>query len=333
MSNLLNVSPSPHVHEKESTRKLMLNVVIALVPAFLVSIFYFGIGALIVTATSVASCLAFEYLIQRFILKKPLSINDGSALVTGILLAFNLPSNMPVYIIIIGSFVSIAVAKMTFGGLGNNPFNPALVGRVFMLISFPVQMTTWPLPQGLGSGYLDAVTGATPLAIIKEGLKNGEPLAKLMELIPSPSQMLLGEMGGSMGEVGALALLAGFVYLLYKKVITWHIPVSVIASIAVFTTILWLGNPEKNADPMFHILAGGVLLGAIFMSTDYVTSPMVPRAMILYGCCIGIITVLIRVYGAYPEGVSFAILIMNAFVPLMNAYIKPKRFGKEVKHG
>jgi len=333
MSNLLNVSPSPHVHGKESTQNLMLNVVIALIPAFITSVFYFGIGAIIVTATSVASCLIFEYLIQRFVLKKPISITDGSALVTGILLAFNLPSNIPVFIVIIGSFISIAVAKMTFGGLGNNPFNPALVGRVFMLISFPVQMTSWPVPKGLGTGYLDAVTGATPLAIIKEGLKNGEPLSKLMQMIPTPSQMFLGDMGGSMGEVAAVALLIGFIYLLYKKVITWHIPVSIVATMAVFTTILWLVNPEKNADPMFHILAGGVLLGAIFMATDYVTSPMVPRAMLIYGCGIGIITVIIRVYGAYPEGVSFAILIMNAFVPLMNAYIKPKRFGEEVKNG
>jgi len=333
MSNLLNVSPSPHAHGKESTQKLMLNVVVALIPAFITSVFYFGIGAIIVTATSVASCLLFEYLIQRFILKKPISITDGSALVTGILLAFNLPSNIPVFTIITGSFIAIAVAKMTFGGLGNNPFNPALVGRVFMLISFPVQMTSWPVPKGLATGYTDAVTGATPLAIIKEGLKNGESLSSLMDKIPTPAQMFLGNMGGSMGEVAAVALLVGFVYLLFRKVITWHIPVSVIGSMAIFTTILWLVNPEKNADPMFHILAGGVLLGAIFMATDYVTSPMVPKAMLIYGCGIGIITVIIRVYGAYPEGVSFAILIMNAFVPLMNTYIKPKRFGEEVKNG
>jgi len=333
MSNLLNVSPSPHSHGKESTQKLMLNVVIALVPAFITSVFYFGAGAIIVTVTSVASCLLFEYLIQRFVLRKPVSITDGSALVTGILLAFNLPSNIPVLIIVIGSFISIAVAKMTFGGLGNNPFNPALVGRVFMLISFPVQMTSWPVPKGLGTGYLDAVTGATPLAVIKEGLKNGEPLSDLITRIPTPAQMFLGNMGGSMGEVAAVALLLGFAYLLIRKVITWHVPVSVIGSLALFTAILWLVDPEKNATPMFHILAGGVLLGAIFMATDYVTSPMVPKAMLIYGCGIGIITVIIRVYGAYPEGVSFAILIMNAFVPLMNSYIKPKRFGEEVKNG
>lgn len=333
MSNLLNISPSPHAHGEESTRKLMSGVVLALMPALFASVFYFGIGAVIVTATSVTSCILFEYLIQRFILKKPISITDGSALITGLLLAFNLPSNIPVFIIILGSLVAIGIAKMTFGGLGNNPFNPALVGRVFMLISFPVQMTSWPIPAGIKTGYIDAITGATPLAVIKEGIKNGESLSQLMGKIPTTIQMILGKMGGSMGEVAALALIIGFIYMLYRKIITWHIPVSVIGSVAVFTAILWLINPESNADPLFHLLTGGLLLGAIFMATDYVTSPMNPKAMIIYGCGIGILTTIIRVWGAYPEGVSFAILIMNAFVPLMNAYIKPKRFGEEVKNG
>ena len=333
MSNLLKVSLSPHIHGKETTQKLMFGVVIALIPALITSIFFFGYGALIVTATSVASCILFEYLIVKFIFKKPLTINDGSALVTGLLLAFNLPSNIPVFIIVIGSFVSVAVAKMTFGGLGNNPFNPALVGRVFMLISFPVQMTSWPVPAGLNTGYTDAVTGATPLAIVKEGLKNGESLSQLMTQIPTPAQMFFGQMGGSMGEIAAMALLLGFIWLLYKKIITWHIPVSILATIVAFTGILWLVNPEKYADPLFHVLAGGILLGAIYMATDYVTSPMNPKAMLIYGCGIGMLTVIIRVWGAYPEGVSFAILIMNAFVPLLNTYIKPKRFGEEVKNG
>jgi Na+-translocating ferredoxin:NAD+ oxidoreductase subunit D len=333
MSNLLNVSLSPHTHGTETTRKLMAGVIIALIPALCTSIFYFGYGAIIVTGTSVILCLLFEYLIQRFVFKKPITITDGSAIVTGLLLAFNLPSNIPVFIIIIGAFVSIAIAKMTFGGLGNNPFNPALVGRVFMLISFPVQMTSWPVPAGFSTGYADAITGATPLAIIKEGLKNGESISQLVTQIPSPVQMFLGKMGGSLGEVAAVALLIGFVYLLVRKIITWHIPVSILGTMLIFTSILWLVNPEKNADPMFHILAGGVLLGAIFMATDYVTSPMNPKAMIIYGCGIGILTVIIRVWGAYPEGVSFAILIMNAFVPLMNAYIKPKRFGEVIRNG
>jgi H+/Na+-translocating ferredoxin:NAD+ oxidoreductase subunit D len=333
MSNILNVSLSPHVHSEVSVEKIMYGVVIALVPALLTSVLYFGAGAIVVTATSVISCVTFEYLIQKYLLKKAISVTDGSAVVTGLLLAFNLPSNLPLHIIVIGSLVAIGIAKMTFGGLGNNPFNPALVGRVFLLISFPVQMTSWPLPAGLSTGYSDAVTGATPLAIIKEGIRNGESLPSLLEKVPTTLQMFLGKMGGSLGEVAAFALLAGFAYMLYKKIITWHIPVSIIATVAIFTSILWLINPGSNADPMFHLLSGGVLLGAIFMATDYVTSPMNPKAMIIYGCGIGILTVIIRVWGAYPEGVSFAILIMNAFVPLMNAYIKPKRFGEEVTNG
>lgn len=333
MSTLFNVSPSPQAHGQETTGKLMFGVIVALIPAFLTSVFYFGYGAVIVTSTSIISCILFEYLIQKYFFKKPSTISDGSAIVTGLLLALNLPSNIPVFIVVTGSFVAIVIAKMTFGGLGNNPFNPALVGRVFMLISFPVHMTSWPVPAGLSTGYTDAVTGATPLSIVKEGLKNGEPLQQLLSRIPAPSQMFLGKMGGSMGEVASIALLIGFVYLLYKKIITWHIPVAVIGSIVVFTGVLSYLNPSENAGPMFHILAGGVLLGAIFMATDYVTSPMNTQAMIIYGCGIGILTVIIRVWGAYPEGVSFAILIMNAFVPLMNAYIKPKRFGEVVKNG
>ena len=333
MGNILNISPAPHVFGKDTTRSLMLDVIIALSPALVASIYFFGYGAIIVTLTSVVSCLLFEYLIQRFIMKGPVTISDGSAIVTGLLLAFNVPSNLPVFIIITGSLVSIGIAKMTFGGLGNNPFNPALVGRVFLLISFPVQMTSWPVPSGFMTGYSDAVTGATPLSVIKEGLRNGEPVSKLMDQVPSHMQMFYGHMGGSMGEVAAAALLLGLIYMLIRKTITWHIPAAVLGSVAVFTAILWLINPDKNADPMFHLLTGGVMLGAIFMATDYVTSPMSYKAMIIYGIGIGVLTVIIRVFGAYPEGVSFAILIMNAFVPLMNKYIKPKRFGEEVSNG
>lgn len=333
MSNPLNISPSPHIHTTETTRKLMSGVILALVPAVITSVLFFGAGAAIVMSTAIISCVAFEYLIQRFILGKPISISDGSAVVTGLLLGLNLPSNIPVLSIVMGSLVAIGVAKMTFGGLGNNPFNPALVGRVFMLISFPVQMTTWPVPKGLSTGYTDAVTGATPLAILKEGLKNGESLSQLMSNIPGTIDMILGKMGGSVGEVSALALIIGLVYMLFKKIITWHIPVSVIGSLMAFTAILWLINPEAYASPVFHLLSGGLLLGAIFMATDYVTSPMSAAGMIVYGCGIGLLTAVIRIWGAYPEGVSFAILIMNAFVPLMNAYIKPKKFGEEVKNG
>ncbi|HQL46842.1 MAG TPA: RnfABCDGE type electron transport complex subunit D [Bacteroidales bacterium] len=333
MSNILNVSPSPHQQSAETTRKLMLGVVIALAPALAASVWYFGLGAIIVTLVSVVSCVAVEYLIQKFILKTKPSVSDGSAIVTGLLLAFNVPSNLPVHIIIIGAIVSIGIAKMTFGGLGNNPFNPALVGRVFLLISFPVQMTSWPVPSGFNTSYTDAVTGATPLAIMSEGIRNGEAVSTLMEQIPSHMQLFYGYMGGSMGEIAALALILGGLYMIWRKIITWHIPVTILLTVAVFTGILWAADPMKYPDPLFHLLTGGLMLGAIFMATDYVTSPMTAKGKVIYGIGIGVITVLIRNWGAYPEGVSFAILIMNAFVPLLNMYIKPKRFGKEVKHG
>jgi electron transport complex protein RnfD len=333
MNKILNVSPSPHLSTPESTRRLMYGVVIALIPALAASIYYFGMGAIIVTLTSVLSCVAVEYLVQKFILKTKPSVSDGSAVVTGLLLAFNVPSNLPIWIIIIGAIISIGVAKMTFGGLGSNPFNPALVGRVFLLISFPVQMTSWPVPSGFRTGYLDAVTGATPLGILTEGVKAGESVASLMEKVPTHMQLFYGYMGGSMGEIAAAALIIGGIYMLWKKIISWHIPVSILVTVALFTGILWLADPTKYADPGFHLLTGGIMLGAIFMATDYVTSPMTHKGMIIYGVGIGVITVLIRTWGAYPEGVSFAILIMNAVVPLLNMYIKPKRFGKEVKHG
>jgi electron transport complex protein RnfD len=333
MNKILNVSPSPHQQSPETTRKLMLGVVAALIPALAASIYYFGMGAIIITLTSVLSCVAVEYLIQKFILKVKPSVSDGSAIVTGLLLAFNVPSNLPVFIIILGAVIAIGVAKMTFGGLGSNPFNPALVGRVFLLISFPVQMTSWPVPSGFKTGYLDAVTGATPLGILSEGVKSGETVSALMDKIPTHMQLFYGYMGGSMGEVAAAALILGGLYLIWRKIITWHIPVTILLTVAVFTCILWLVDPTKYADPVFHLLTGGIMLGAIFMATDYVTSPMTHKGMIIYGIGIGVITVLIRTWGAYPEGVSFAILIMNAFVPLLNMYIKPKRFGKEVKNG
>ncbi|MBN1182021.1 MAG: RnfABCDGE type electron transport complex subunit D [Bacteroidales bacterium] len=330
MDNKIRVSPSPHVHGDKSVESLMYGVILALMPAFAVSIYYFGFGAIIITLIAVASCLLFEFLIQKFILKVKPTIADGSAIITGILLAFNVPSNLPVWIVIMGSFVAIAIAKLTFGGLGKNPFNPALVGRVFLLISFPVKMTSWPVASGFATKYIDAITGPTPLGIMKEGLKNGESMDALINQIPSHMEMFMGQMSGSLGEIAGLALVLGFLYLLFKKIITWHIPVSIVLTIAIFTGILWLIDPASNADPLFHILTGGVLLGAIFMATDYVTSPMTPLGMIIFGIGIGLITIIIRVYGAYPEGVSFAILIMNGFVPLINKYIKPKRFGEKI---
>jgi len=336
--NTLTVSPSPHVHSGDSVKKNMRGVIIALLPALAASLYYFGVGALVVTLTAVLACVFFEWAIQKYLLKKPTTIFDGSAALTGLLLAFNMPTYLPIWIIIIGSLVAIGIGKMSFGGLGNNPFNPALVGRVFLLISFPVQMTLWPKPIASRLNYfnispdvLDATTGATPLAAMKEGLANGETVSQLMDKIPSMKDLFFGMSGGSAGEIAAGMLLIGLIYLLLKKIITWHIPVSVIGSIAIFTGILNLVNPDAYAGPLFHLLTGGVMLGAIFMATDYVSSPMTNKGMILYGIGIGVITVLIRVFGAYPEGVSFAILIMNGFVPLIDKYMKPKRFGEVIK--
>jgi len=317
----LIISPAPHIHGGDTVSKNMYGVLIALIPALLASLYFFGLGALIVTVTSVVACVVFEYLIQRFLLKGAKTIFDGSAALTGVLLAFNLPSNLPIWIIIIGALVAIGIGKMSFGGLGNNPFNPALVGRVFLLISFPVQMTTWPVVEPLSTSYLDAATGATVLSMINEG---GATL-------PAITDMLIGKMQGSLGEVSAIALLIGLVYMLIKKIITWHIPVSIFVTIIVFAGILHLVDPQTYVSPITHLLTGGIMLGAIFMATDYVTSPMNPRGMWIYGVGIGLLTIIIRTWGAYPEGVSFAILIMNGFTPLINYYVKPKRFGEKPK--
>ena len=334
MKNMI-ISPSPHIHSGDTISRNMYGVLIALIPAFLVSLYCFGLGALIVTLVSVVSCVMIEFLIQKFMLKKEPSILDGSAILTGVLLAFNLPSNIPVWLIIIGALVAIGIGKMSFGGLGNNIFNPALIGRVFLLISFPVQMTTWPVPGVFPMEYLDAQTGATTLSTIHYS----NDFASL-------SSSVIGLTGGSLGEVSEIALLLGFVYLLFRKIITWHIPVSIIGTVALFTGLIFAGDtlhtyytsdtmPDmqtlidslKEYNPLIHLTSGGLILGAVFMATDYVTSPMSKNGMIIYGIGIGIITILIRLYGAYPEGMSFAILIMNAFTPLINTYIKPKRFG------
>jgi len=333
MDKLITISPSPHIHSPLSTSKLMTGVLMALIPAFAVSLWMFGWAVLIVTAVSVVSSVIFEYLIQKYILKKQPSIGDGSAMVTGVLLAFTLPANLPLWMVVTGALIAIGVGKMTFGGLGNNPFNPALVGRIFLFVSFPVQMTRWPVPQGFKTSLTDAVTGATPLGIIKEGMRNSENLNNLLDKVPTDIQMLYGQMGGSLGEVAAAALLLGFFYLLITKIITWHIPVTVLATVFIFSGILWLGDPVHNVSPVFHLLTGGLMLGSIFMATDYVTSPMTPKGMVIFGVGIGLITVIIRRFGAFPEGVQFAILLMNAFVPLINIYFKPKRFGEEVNHG
>lgn len=333
MANLLTISGSPHIHGDTTIQKIMWGVVIALAPALLVSFWYFGIGAILITAVAVVSCIVTEYLIQRYLLKEEPTLSDGSAVITGLLLAMNVPSNLPWWMVIIGSIIAVAVAKMSFGGLGKNPFNPALVGRVFLLISFPVAMTSWPLPLQNRFVLTDAITGPTSLGVIKEGLGKGDSLSSLMEKVPSYAEMMIGNMGGSLGEVSALAILLGGIFMIFRRIITWHIPVSYILTVFIFAGILHLADPGHFVDPLFHLLAGGLMLGAVFMATDMVTSPMSKTGMLVFGFGCGVLTMLIRVWGAYPEGVSFAILIMNAFVPLINKGFKPNRFGKEVQRG
>ena len=324
MSNF-TISPPPHVHGGDSIEKNMYGVLIALVPTFIFSIVFFGLGAILVTLTSVAACLVFEYVIQKYLMKQRPTIWDGSAIITGVLLAFNLPSSLPLWIVVIGALVAIGIGKMSFGGLGNNIFNPALVGRVFLLISFPVQMTTWPVPNGFATA--DAVTGATPLALVKEAVKNGQAVGDTLSSVGiTTGNLILGNIGGSLGEVAAIGLLLGFAYMLIRKIISWHIPVAIFATVIVFSGILNLADPAQFAGPVFHLFTGGLMLGAIFMATDYVTSPMTHKGMLIYGVGIGLLTVIIRVFGAYPEGMSFAILIMNGFTPLINRYCKPRRF-------
>lgn len=317
--NLLNISGSPHVHSDESTKKIMWRVNIALIPMLLCGIAYFGLNALLVSLVSVACCMLFQWLIEKFIMKVPTTLCDGSAVVTGLLLAFNVPATADmIWIVAIGALVAIAVGKMSFGGLGKNPFNPALVGRVFLLISFPVQMTTWPTVGKWFPMTTDVTTGATPLGLWKEAGTLGD--YTLLDAF-------LGHIGGSLGEVSAIAVLIGAIYLIIRKVITWHIPVSFICTAFVVSGILYLCNGQLYMDPITTIFTGGIMLGACFMATDMVTSPMSKTGQLIFGFGCGLLTVIIRTWGAYPEGVSFAILLMNAATPLINRWCKPTRFA------
>ena len=334
-------SPAPHVHSGDSVRRNMLLVIIALLPAYVVSVLEFGFGALITAAISVCACVLTEWLISRFLLKEnKQTIGDLSAVLTGLLLAFNLPSSIDWWIVLIGAVVAIGVGKMSFGGLGQNPFNPALVGRVFLLISFPAQMTTWPTPKGFATGYIDAETSATPLYYLKNMLNTDLDMSERLQAVQdvfstSMKDSLLGAMGGSLGEVCALALIIGGIALICCRVITWHIPVSIIATVALFAACTgWVGAlPEgmtTGSYVLYSLLSGGLMLGAFFMATDYVTSPMTAWGKIIFGFGIGFIMMVIRTWGAYPEGMSFAILIMNACVPLLNKF-RPTRFGEKRK--
>ncbi len=320
MDKLL-VSPSPHLHAKTSTTSLMRDVVIAMLPAVVVSVLFYGWSELLILGVSVASCVLLEYLITKYLLKRPCTVGDWSAAVTGVLLALNLPSTTPWWVVLIGAIVAIGVAKMTFGGIGQNLFNPAIAGRVFLLISFPTYMTDWTRPQGFIGNGLDAMTGATPLGMVKEG--GISAVADLDYL-----DMLFHNIGGSAGELSALAILAGFVYLLVRRVIKPYITLSILATVAIFSGIFWAVNPAEYTGPLFNLLTGGILLGSVFMATDYVTSPMSNLGGVIFGVGIGVLTMLIRYFGAYPEGVSFAILIMNSTVPLINKWCHSRKYGR-----
>lgn len=320
MKNTMLVSPSPHIHANVSTRSLMHDVIIALTPAIVVSVLFYGWSELLILAVSVASCVLLEWAITKYMLKSPSTIGDMSAVVSGLLLAMNLPSTTPWWVVFIGALVSIGVAKMTFGGIGQNPFNPAITGRVFLLISFPTYMTDWTVPQGFIHSS-DAVSGATLLGRYAEG--GVEAVAGTDYL-----NTLFLNIGGSAGEISTLALLVGFAYLLVRKVVKPWITLSIFATIAVFSGIFWMIDPSTYTDPLFNLLTGGVVLGACFMATDYVTSPMSNLGGVIYGIGIGLLVMLIRYFGAYPEGMSFAILIMNMVVPLLNNWCHQKKYGR-----
>ncbi len=326
---MLKISANPHTQTSRDTRAIMLDVIIALMPAALAAMLFFGIDALRVMLTSVAGCVMFEYLACRYWLKIKTTTGDLSAVITGLLLSYNLPSTMPCWMILIGAFMAIIVAKICFGGLGKNIFNPALVGRVFLFISFPVQMTIWPKPYFLQWTSPDGQTGATPLNILKNIEISSEHSMYLPDDLPGYWNMFVGNIGGCIGEVSSLALLLGFVWLLWRRVITWHIPVYYLAAVFALTSVLYLATGEIKFLPLAHLLSGGLMLGAIFMATDYTTSPMTIKGQIIFAVGCGLLTVIIRAFSAYPEGVSFAVLIMNALVPLIDKFAVQRYYGEK----
>jgi len=321
------VSAAPHVHSGMNVKTVMRDVILALMPAVLIGIWFFGLDAFRVLVLAVAGCVGFEMMMNR-LLGRQATVNDLSAALTGVLLAMNLPSGSPWWLVIIGSGAAIVLGKAIYGGLGYNPFNPALVARVFLLISFPVQMTRWVVPQGITTG-MDATTGATPLGAAKEAAALGTPLNEAG--LPGNLELLVGNVGGSFGEVSAIALLLGGAYLLYRGIIRWQIPVGFIGTVVVFTGIAHLVQPDRYLNPLVHVLAGGLIIGAFFMATDMVTSPVTRKGMLIFGIGCGVLTSVIRLWGGYPEGVSFAILLMNAVTPLIDRYTKPRVFGQPAR--
>lgn len=321
------VSPSPHLHSPASTNSIMRDVVIALMPATIVMLLFYGWASLMVLAVASLGCVGLEYAIARWLMHKPEIFNGWSAAVTGVLLALNLPPSTPWWVVLIGALVAIGVAKMSFGGLGQNIFNPAITARVFLLISFPVYMTNWDLTGGFINS-VDAISGATPLSIIKEGLKSGMSLDEIMAVNGMNPSTLIRDLGGSGGEISALALLAGFVYLWIRRVVKPWIPLSILLTVALIAGVFHAVNPEQFTGIEINIISGGMLLGALFMATDYVTSPASAWGGVVFGIGIGVIVMMIRYFGSYPEGMSFAILIMNCFVPLINRAFHQKKYGR-----
>ena len=320
----LIVSIGPHMRDEESTAKIMWTVSGALLPAALMSVYYFGMPAVMVILVCIVTALLSEAAVQQM-LKKPVTLADGSAFLTGLLLAMNLPSNAPLYIPALGSFVAIVITKHLFGGLGYNIFNPALIGRAFVLISFPKIMTTY-VPTTVQIG-VDAKTYATPLVLLKE-----EGMVKLLELYHTKAALyealFIGNRGGSLGETSVIALLLGAAFLMMKRYITWHIPISFMATVGALAWIFGGKEGLFSGDAVFHMMSGGLVLGAFFMATDYVTGPSVRGAQVVFGVACGALTVLIRLKGGYPEGVMFAILLMNCFTPLLDRGMRSRVFGK-----
>lgn len=322
----LILSSSPHAHRDISIQRIMYTVVVALLPATVFSIYLFGWNAAKVICLSVGVAVAAEAVLCQ-VRHREMTALDGSAVVTGLLLAMNLPPSLPWWMIVLGAIMAIGLGKEVYGGLGCNPFNPALVGRVVLLISFPVQMTTWLVPGMRNIPHdLDAVTAATPLDLLKL-----EGLAGIQKF--STWDLFVGNIGGSLGETSALFLLIGAVLLLWKGYISWHTPVAFVGSVAVISFAFWVTDPSQYATPIFHIFSGGVILGAFFMATDMVTTPVTPAGMLYFGFGCGVITMVIRLFGGYPEGVSFSILLMNAMTPLLDAWTRPRVFGVVKAHG
>lgn len=319
MEKMLIVSPSPHAKARHTTRSIMLDVIIALMPALLAGIYFYGLRALLLTFVSVISCVGFEWLWEKCF-KRDVTIKDLSAVVTGLLLAYNVPSSTPIFVVVIGAFVAIILAKQVFGGIGQNFINPALAARAFLLAGYSTAMRTFNVPTpGQLFVATDAITGATPLELMQNGL---------VQELPSLTNAFIGNIGGCIGEASAVALLIGGIYLLARKVITWHIPVCYIGTVFVLTFAL---NGFNAYESFYALFLGGLMLGAIFMATDYTTTPMTVKGQIIFALGAGLLTTLIRLFGGYPEGVSYSILIMNLVVPLIDKYIKQRRFGEEAK--